>query len=35
MMTENDRAWAFGGIVLGGAMALSVSTWAGARPAPC
>ncbi|MGW3253509.1 type IV secretory system conjugative DNA transfer family protein [Streptomyces fungicidicus] len=30
MMTENDRAWAFGGIVLGGAVTLSVSTWAGA-----
>ncbi|MFD3484975.1 type IV secretory system conjugative DNA transfer family protein [Streptomyces sp. NPDC058665] len=29
-MTENDRAWAFGGIVLGGAVTLSVSTWAGA-----
>ncbi|MFD5622112.1 type IV secretory system conjugative DNA transfer family protein [Streptomyces yangpuensis] len=30
MMTENDRAWAFGGTLLGGAVALSVSTWAGA-----
>lgn len=30
MMTENDRAWAAGGIVLGGAVALSVSTWVGA-----
>ncbi|WP_331720633.1 TraM recognition domain-containing protein (plasmid) [Streptomyces sp. NBC_00161] len=30
MMTENDRAWAAGGILLGGAVALSLSTWAGA-----
>ncbi|MEU5163917.1 TraM recognition domain-containing protein [Streptomyces sp. NPDC020875] len=30
MMTENDRMWAAGGIVLGGAVGLSVSTWAGA-----
>lgn len=30
MMTENDRAWAAGGILLGGAVTLSVSTWAGA-----
>jgi type IV secretory pathway TraG/TraD family ATPase VirD4 len=30
MMTENDRAWAAGGILLGGAVAVSVSTWAGA-----
>ncbi|MFD4865264.1 type IV secretory system conjugative DNA transfer family protein [Streptomyces sp. NPDC058412] len=29
-MTENDRAWVFGGVVLGGAVTLSVSTWAGA-----
>ncbi|MGV9921529.1 type IV secretory system conjugative DNA transfer family protein [Streptomyces cellulosae] len=29
-MTENDRAWAAGGILLGGAVTLSVSTWAGA-----
>ncbi|WP_455361243.1 type IV secretory system conjugative DNA transfer family protein [Streptomyces sp. SYSU K21746] len=30
MMTENDRAWAAGGILLGGAVTLGVSTWAGA-----
>ncbi|MEW1551969.1 type IV secretory system conjugative DNA transfer family protein [Streptomyces tsukubensis] len=30
MMTDNDRAWAAGGILLGGAVGLSVSTWAGA-----
>ncbi|MFH8410403.1 type IV secretory system conjugative DNA transfer family protein [Streptomyces sp. NPDC018019] len=30
MMTDNDRAWAAGGILLGGAVTLSVSTWAGA-----
>lgn len=30
MMTENDRAWAFGGILLGGTVVLSVTTWAGA-----
>ncbi|MFI0141536.1 type IV secretory system conjugative DNA transfer family protein [Streptomyces luteogriseus] len=30
MMTENDRAWAAGGILLGGAVTLSVSTWSGA-----
>lgn len=30
MMTENDRAWAAGGIVLGGAVTLAVTTWAGA-----
>lgn len=30
MMTESDRAWAAGGILLGGAVTLSVSTWAGA-----
>jgi type IV secretory pathway TraG/TraD family ATPase VirD4 len=30
MMTDNDRAWAAGGIALGGAVTLSVSTWAGA-----
>ncbi|MFI8365277.1 type IV secretory system conjugative DNA transfer family protein [Streptomyces sp. NPDC085612] len=29
-MTESDRAWAFGGTLLGGAVTLSVSTWAGA-----
>jgi type IV secretory pathway TraG/TraD family ATPase VirD4 len=29
MMTENDRAWAAGGILLGGAVTLSVSTWVG------
>ncbi|MFJ8194716.1 type IV secretory system conjugative DNA transfer family protein [Streptomyces sp. NPDC096094] len=30
MMTESDRAWAFGGIVFGGAVALSAAGWAGA-----
>lgn len=30
MMTDNDRAWAFGGIVFGGAVTLSATTWAGA-----
>ncbi|MEU6946579.1 TraM recognition domain-containing protein [Streptomyces sp. NPDC046316] len=30
MMTENDRAWLFGGILFGGAVTLSASTWAGA-----
>lgn len=30
MMTENDRAWAFGGIVLGGAVTMSAASWAGA-----
>ncbi|MET9206794.1 TraM recognition domain-containing protein [Streptomyces bacillaris] len=30
MMTDNDRAWAAGGIALGGAVTLAVSTWAGA-----
>ncbi|MFE9387081.1 type IV secretory system conjugative DNA transfer family protein [Streptomyces sp. NPDC007025] len=30
MMTENDRAWLFGGIVFGGVVVLSASTWAGA-----
>ncbi|QDN84394.1 type IV secretory system conjugative DNA transfer family protein [Streptomyces sp. RLB3-6] len=30
MMTDNDRAWAAGGIVLGGAVGLALSTWAGA-----
>jgi type IV secretory pathway TraG/TraD family ATPase VirD4 len=30
MMTENDRHWAAGGILLGGAVGLSASTWAGA-----
>lgn len=30
MMTENDRAWAFGGIVAGGAVTLAATTWAGA-----
>ncbi|RSS67721.1 type IV secretory system conjugative DNA transfer family protein [Streptomyces sp. WAC06128] len=29
MMTENDRAWAAGGILLGGAVTLSVATWVG------
>ncbi|UZI33938.1 type IV secretory system conjugative DNA transfer family protein [Streptomyces sp. VB1] len=30
MMTDNDRAWIAGGIALGGAITLAVSTWAGA-----
>lgn len=30
MMTESDRAWGFGGVVLGSAVTLSASTWAGA-----
>lgn len=30
MMTENDRAWAAGGILLGGMVAVSAATWAGA-----
>ncbi|MFF6903415.1 type IV secretory system conjugative DNA transfer family protein [Streptomyces hydrogenans] len=30
MMTENDRAWAAGGILFGGTVTLSASTWAGA-----
>ncbi|MEU1312623.1 TraM recognition domain-containing protein [Streptomyces cinnamoneus] len=30
MMTENDRAWAFGGILAGGAVTLSAATWTGA-----
>lgn len=30
MMTESDRAWAFGGIVFGGAVTLSAASWAGA-----
>ncbi|MFB7090782.1 type IV secretory system conjugative DNA transfer family protein [Streptomyces sp. NPDC056296] len=30
MMTESDRAWAFGGLVFGGAVALSAAGWAGA-----
>ncbi|WP_374987156.1 type IV secretory system conjugative DNA transfer family protein [Streptomyces fradiae] len=30
MMTENDRHWAAGGILFGGAVTLSASTWAGA-----
>ncbi|MDG9728445.1 MULTISPECIES: type IV secretory system conjugative DNA transfer family protein [unclassified Streptomyces] len=30
MMTESDRAWAFGGIVFGGAVTLSATSWAGA-----
>ncbi|MFE7443795.1 type IV secretory system conjugative DNA transfer family protein [Streptomyces chartreusis] len=29
-MTDNDRAWAGGGILLGGTTALAASTWAGA-----
>ncbi|WP_327687081.1 type IV secretory system conjugative DNA transfer family protein [Streptomyces sp. NBC_00467] len=32
MMTENDRQWAAGGILLGGVVTLAVSTWAGAAP---
>lgn len=30
MMTENDRAWAFGGTLVGGAVILSAATWTGA-----
>lgn len=30
MMTENDRAWAFGGTLFGGAVVLAASSWAGA-----
>ncbi|MFD7753271.1 type IV secretory system conjugative DNA transfer family protein [Streptomyces sp. NPDC059757] len=30
MMTESDRQWAAGGILLGGALVLAVSSWAGA-----
>ncbi|MEU2380326.1 type IV secretory system conjugative DNA transfer family protein [Streptomyces misionensis] len=30
MMTDNDRAWAAGGILFGGAVTLSAATWAGA-----
>ncbi|MFD7626348.1 type IV secretory system conjugative DNA transfer family protein [Streptomyces sp. NPDC059851] len=30
MMTENDRAWLLGGILFGGVVTLSASTWAGA-----
>lgn len=30
MTTENDRAWAFGGLLLGTAVTLSASTWLGA-----
>ncbi|MET7887805.1 type IV secretory system conjugative DNA transfer family protein [Streptomyces avermitilis] len=30
MTTENDRAWALGGILFGGAVTLSASSWAGA-----
>ncbi|WP_229891876.1 hypothetical protein [Streptomyces lavendofoliae] len=29
-MPDNDRAWAFGGIVFGGAVTLSATSWAGA-----
>ncbi|MET7650506.1 DUF4913 domain-containing protein [Streptomyces sp. NPDC005486] len=29
-MTENDRAWAFGGTLFGGALTLSAASWAGA-----
>ncbi|MFG2821704.1 type IV secretory system conjugative DNA transfer family protein [Kitasatospora sp. NPDC048365] len=30
MMTENDRQWMAGGIILGGAVVLAAATWAGA-----
>ncbi|MFF9070538.1 type IV secretory system conjugative DNA transfer family protein [Streptomyces sp. NPDC014891] len=30
MMTENDRAWAVGGTLLGGTVVLAASSWAGA-----
>src|SRR5690606_6900281 len=30
MMTESDRAWAFGGALFGGVVTLSASSWAGA-----
>jgi type IV secretory pathway TraG/TraD family ATPase VirD4 len=30
MMTENDRQWAFGGVLFGGALTLSAASWAGA-----
>ncbi|MFF3208394.1 type IV secretory system conjugative DNA transfer family protein [Streptomyces sp. NPDC002962] len=30
MMTENDRAWAFGGTLFGGALTLSAASWTGA-----
>ncbi|WP_331758879.1 TraM recognition domain-containing protein (plasmid) [Streptomyces sp. NBC_01544] len=30
MMTESDRQWAAGGVLLGGALVLAVSSWAGA-----
>ncbi|MFE3502696.1 type IV secretory system conjugative DNA transfer family protein [Kitasatospora sp. NPDC059160] len=30
MMTENDRMWLAGGVLVGGSMLLSASTWAGA-----
>jgi type IV secretory pathway TraG/TraD family ATPase VirD4 len=30
MMTESDKAWAFGGIVFGSTVTLSASSWAGA-----
>ncbi|MFE4514610.1 type IV secretory system conjugative DNA transfer family protein [Kitasatospora sp. NPDC056783] len=30
MMTENDRAWLAGGVLVGGSVALSAATWAGA-----
>ncbi|WP_217246891.1 type IV secretory system conjugative DNA transfer family protein [Streptomyces sp. AC602_WCS936] len=30
MMTESDRAWAFGGIVFGGAVTLCAASWVGA-----
>ncbi|MFE7212479.1 type IV secretory system conjugative DNA transfer family protein [Streptomyces sp. NPDC057611] len=30
MMTESDRAWAFGGILFGGVVTLSAASWAGA-----
>ncbi|MEU8828852.1 TraM recognition domain-containing protein [Streptomyces sp. NPDC048636] len=30
MMTDNDRAWVAGGVLLGGSVVLSASTWTGA-----
>ncbi|MFF3256462.1 type IV secretory system conjugative DNA transfer family protein [Actinacidiphila glaucinigra] len=30
MMTDNDRAWLAGGVLIGGAVVLAASTWAGA-----
>jgi hypothetical protein len=34
MMTESDRAWAFGGILFGGAIPLSAAGWTGALGVP-